>query len=447
MNIVLPVQKRLKHFEEEERVLNKEEAITEAKRCEMCENAPCESASPLGLPVRAFLRNLQDQHFDEAYRLVKIVNPFPKISSKICDAHALCEKGCKLDKKIQIRRLQRFICEQGKPPEQEKVKLLKKSIGIVGAGPAGLACAAELSKKGYFSTVYDALPYQGGHLTMRIPLYKLSKETCVEDLGKLPNVTYQQNTIVGKTVHLAELQQKHDAIFLALGANTPQVISIPGIEKGNVFLAHDLLMRVHHFQAHEKKHVPLKIGKHVVVLGSSEVALDTARTLRRLGTQVTLISEQDYSQITAHHESLKRAQEEEIQCILLTQVEKILGKKDVESVQCIQMMAQQTESGEVLLSPLEGSTFTIPCDQVYLALGQHSTIFSDPTVKIRKSRTGKPIVNEHLQTSEEGIFAGGEMRLGKVTLEETMADGKKAAQKIHLWLNNALQKEDDDDVL
>ena len=116
-------------------------------------------------------------------------------------------------------------------------------------------------------------------------------------------------------------------------------------------------------------------------------------------------------------------------------------------MQCIQMMAQQTESGEVLLSPLEGSTFTIPCDQVYLALGQHSTIFSDPTVKIRKSRTGKPIVNEHLQTSEEGIFAGGEMRLGKVTLEETMADGKKAAQKIHLWLNNALQKEDDDDVL
>ena len=443
----MPIQKRGKCFDEEERCFSKEEALKEAKRCKLCKDAPCEKGSPLGLPIIKLVEHIRSDKLDKAYAIVKEVNPFPKTSSKIIDAYQCSEKACKLESPIQIRRLQNYVTEHGKTPSEEKVKKIKKHIGIVGSGPAGLSCAAELSKKGYEVTVYEALAKQGGHLTISVPSYKLPRNVYAEEIAALNNVHFQNNVVVGKTIHLKELKNKHDAIFLALGVNTPQIFPFPGIEKGNVFTGHDLLMRLNHFKAHEGYDTPLKIGKNVVVLGGSELAVDTARSLRRLGANVSIIFEHGYNQMQAHHESLRRAQEENVQFIFLTQVEKLIGNKDVNGIECIQMMSHTTESGDNVLTPIDGGSFTIPCDQVYLATSQYPTIFSDPEIKIRKSRTGKPIVNQHLQTTEDGIFAGGEMRLGKVSLEETIADGKKGAKKIDLWLQNALKDEEINDEL
>src|SRR3989338_1809895 len=285
---LLQVAQRLKHFDEEERTYTKEEALKEANRCEQCKDAPCENGCPLQVPIKTFIKAVQDEQFDRALQLIKKQNPFPKICGRACEVHRDCVKACKLKHPVQIGKLERFVAEHGKNLSPEKIKKNKKKIAIVGAGPSGLSCASFLSQKGYNITVFEALPCKGGRLALRTPLYKLPRGIIDEEF-KSVQANFRHSVAIGKTLHIKELQKGYDAILLASGAGAPVIPSIEGVEKGNIFTAHDLLMRINHMNAHQVTENQIPIGEKIVVWGGSETAVETARTLRRLGGEVTLI--------------------------------------------------------------------------------------------------------------------------------------------------------------
>ena len=315
-----------------------------------------------------------------------------------------------------------------------------KKIAIIGSGPSSLTCASDLALKGYNVTIYEALHDTGGVLRYGIPEFRLPKNIVdqeVEYIKKL-GVEIKKNFVIGNTLSLEDLKQEYNAIFIGVGAGLPNFLKIEGETLPGVYSANEFLTRINLMKAYDfpNNQTPIKKEKQIVVIGGGNVAIDAARSAKRLGSDVTLIYRRGIEEMPARDEEIEHAKEEEINFELLTNPIKINGTEKVESIEVIKMqLTEPDESGRRSPVQIEGSEFQIPCQQVIVAIGQNPNPLLVKKTNLDQNEWGYLIVNEQMQTSDPKIFAGGDIIGGNATVIKAMGNGKIAAKAIDEQLN------------
>jgi len=440
-------EKRIKNFDEVNLGYNEEEAKQEASRCLQCENAKCVGGCPVSVDIPKFIRYIKDGKFYMAIKTIKRTNNLPGICGRVCPQEDQCEKACIMGIKnepINVGKLERFAADieerDVKAPEPHPDK---KKIAIIGSGPAGLTCAADLALIGHKVVIYEALHETGGVLRYGIPEFRLPKNIVDEEIDCIMalGVDIKKDMVIGRTYTLDELRKKYDAVFVGSGAGLPEFLGIKGESLNCVYTANEFLTRINLMKAYKfpEYSTPIKKGKKVVVIGGGNVAMDAARSARRLGADVTIIYRRSLDEMPARKEEIKHAQEEGIHFMLLTNPTSILGSEKVEGIECMQMMlGQNDESGRRKPVPIEDSDFAIECDQVIIAIGQGPNPLLTKSVNIEHNEKGYFMVDDNMMTSIPGVFAGGDITGGEegvgATVINAMGAGKRAAKAIDFWV-------------
>ncbi len=433
-------KKRIRNFDEVSLGFDKDEAIREAERCLQCKKPLCVEGCPVNINIPAFIEKIKEGHPESALDIIKRTNNLPAICGRVCPQETQCEEKCVLAKKgeaVNIGKLERFAAQSEKKQASEKPTKTEK-VAIIGSGPAGLACAADLLKIGYQVTIFEALHRPGGVLTYGIPPFRLPKEIVFKEIDNIVKMgaKLELNHLIGRSKDLKELLEEYQAAFIGCGAGLPVFMDIPGEHLNNVYSANEFLTRVNLMEAHlEKSPTPVKIGKETVVIGGGNVAMDAARTAKRLGSNVTIVYRRTETEMPARIEEVKHAKEEGIRFMMLTNPVEITGDKEVKGIRCVQMMlTEPDESGRRKPVAIDGSEFNITCDQVIVAIGQGSNPLIARSAKLKHDVKGNILVNQQLMTSVEGVFAGGDITGGNATVIQAMGDGKKAAKSIDMYL-------------
>jgi glutamate synthase (NADPH/NADH) small chain len=433
-------KKRITNFEEVNLGFTEEEAVEEASRCLNCKNPKCVDGCPVSIDIPGFIKKIKEKKFEQAAEVIKKTNNLPAVCGRVCPQEKQCEVECILDKKgapVNIGKLERFASEYDKESKKESLDK-KEKVAIVGAGPAGLTCAADLTALGYKVVIFEALHKPGGVLTYGIPEFRLPKDIVFKEIDNIikKGVEIKLNHLIGKTVEVQELLKEYKAVFIGCGAGLPRFMDIPGEHLNHVYSANEFLTRVNLMGAHlEHAPTPVKIGKKVIVVGGGNVAMDSARTARRLGADVTVVYRRTEKEMPARVEEVKHAKEEGIHFMMLTNPVEVTGEKEVNGIKCVQMMfTEPDESGRRKPVQIEGSEFDIKCDQLIMAIGQGSNPLIAKSTKLKHDVNGNIIVNEHLITSVEGVFAGGDIIGGNSTVIQAMGDGKRAAKAIDVFI-------------
>lgn len=396
----------------------------------------CEAACPIHQDAQGYVNLVGDGEYEEAVEVILKDNPLPSVCGRVC--FAPCEKECKrgeVDAPVSIRSLKRFAIDQVEDwalpkPDQER----EEKVAIVGSGPAGLSCAYDLRKKGYQTTIYEALPVAGGMLAVGIPEYRLPREILQKDIQKLEEmgVEIKLNHRVGKEVKLADIKNEYQAVFIACGAHQARRMNLPGEDLPEVMLGIEFLREGNSKRA-------LKLGEKVIVVGGGNSAIDAARMAKRVGAKdVTIAYRRSQVEMPAYQKDLEEALEEGINIEFLTNPTKILGDEQVEAVEFVRMeLGQPDESGRRRPIPIEGSEFTLPCDNLIISIGQSPDTNSlTDDLNLETTNQGNLIVDEiTLQTNIEGIFAGGDCVTGPDEVITAQAAGRKAAESIHRYIN------------
>jgi len=440
-------EKRIKNFDEVNFGYNEEEAKEEASRCLQCKDPKCIEGCPVNVDIPKFVRYIKEGKFYMAIKTIKRTNNLPGVCGRVCPQENQCEKECIMGIKnepINIGKLERFAADiedrDVKSPEPHHDK---KKIAIIGSGPAGLTCAADLAIMGHKVVIFEALHETGGVLRYGIPEFRLPKRIVdgeIDYIQKL-GVEIKKNAIIGRTLVLDELRKKFDAVFIGSGAGLPKFLGIRGESLNGVYSANEFLTRINLMKAYKfpEYSTPIKRGKKVVVVGGGNVAMDSARSAKRLGADVTIVYRRSLDEMPARKEEIKHTQEEGIHFMLLTNPIEILGTEKVEGMKCMQMMlGEADESGRRKPIPIEDSEFIIDCDQVIIAIGQGPNPLLTKTVNIAHNEKGYFIVDENMMTSIPGVFAGGDIIGGEegtgATVINAMGAGKKAAKAINEWV-------------
>ena len=418
-----------------------------AGTCEELVPAPCRNACPAGVDVPLYVSLIAEGRYDEALTVHREVNPFPAICGRICPA--FCERRCRrgeLDEALAVRHLKRFMAEQEthfwKPEMLEEAK--EESVGIVGGGPAGLTAALRLGQLGYKVTIYEAMPRLGGMMAYGIPDYRLPAHTLQQEIDSilsLDNVEARTGVRIGEDVTLDELKRTHNAVFLGLGATKGAKLNIPGESSEGVVSGVDFLRRVNLGES-----MPEYAGKRVAVIGGGDVVIDVSRSLLRLGAkEVHIIYRRRYEDMPAYPDEIEAAVHEGVQFHYLLAPLEILndGGKTI-GLRCQRLKLENDEKRPVFDTsarkqpfPVEESQFTLDLDMVIPAIGQvsatDSVIASESAIQLGRNNT---IVTDErtLATNEPGVFAGGDAALGAATVVQAIAQGNRAAQAIHLYL-------------
>ncbi len=448
-------EKRVKNFDEVNFGYSEEEVKEEASRCLQCKEPKCVEGCPVNVDIPKFIKYTKDGKFYMAIKTVKRTNNLPGICGRVCPQEDQCEKGCIMGIKneaINIGKLERFVADveekDFKAPEPHPDR---KKIAIIGSGPAGLTCAADLALMGHKVVIFEALHQAGGVLRYGIPEFRLPKNILDQEIDYIEKlgVNIKKNSIVGKLYSLDELRKKFDAVFIGVGAGLPRFLGIPGESLNGVYSANEFLTRVNLMKAYKfpEYSTPIKKGRKVVVIGGGNVAMDAARSAKRLGGDVTIVYRRSLDEMPARKEEIKHAQEEGIHFMLLTNPTKILGESKVEGIECMQMMLGEMDaSGRRKPLPMEDSEFRIDCDQVIIAIGQGPNPLLTKTVNIEHNEKGYFIVDENMMTSIPGVFAGGDIIGGEegsgATVINAMGAGKKAAKAIAFWVKQKKLVED-----
>lgn len=439
-------EKRVKNFEEVNFGYNEEEAGKEASRCLQCKDPPCVKGCPVNVDIPKFIRYIKEGKFYMAIKTVKRTNNLPGICGRVCPQENQCEKRCIMGVKnepINIGKLERFAADLKEEQKIADVEKSKKKIAIIGSGPAGLTCGADLALMGHKVVIFEALHEAGGVLRYGVPEFRLPKKIVNEEIGYILKlgVEIKKNAIIGRMYTLDELRKKFDAVFIGSGAGLPKFLGIRGESLNYVYSANEFLTRINLMKAHKfpEYRTPIKKGKKVIVVGGGNVAMDSARSARRLGADVTIVYRRSLNEMPARKEEIKHAQEEGIHFILLTNPVEILGDENVEGIKCVQMMlGEMDESGRRKPIPIEDSEFCIDCDQVVIAIGQGPNPLLTRTVNIEHNKKGHFIVDENMMTSIPGVFAGGDIIGGEegtgATVINAMGAGKRAAIAINDWV-------------
>ena len=443
---------RATNFEEVCLGYNKEEAMEEAARCLNCKNAKCIKGCPVSINIPAFVHEVKEGNFEEAYKVISQSSALPAVCGRVCPQETQCEGVCIRGVKgeaVSIGKLERFVAdwakENGIKPEAPAEKNGHK-IAVIGSGPSGLTCAGDLAKLGYDVTIFEALHQPGGVLVYGIPEFRLPKDKVVKEEVenvKSLGVKIETNVIIGKSTTIDELLEKggFEAVFIGSGAGLPMFMGIPGEVSNGVFSANEYLTRSNLMKAFREDYdTPIVHGKKVAVVGGGNVAMDAARTALRLGGDVHIVYRRSEAELPARVEEVHHAKEEGIVFNLLTNPKEILVDENdnVRGMVCVRMeLGEPDASGRRRPVEIPGSEFELEVDTVIMALGTSpNPLISSTTIGLDTNRRKCIIADETTgQTSKEGVFAGGDAVTGAATVILAMGAGKAAAKGIHDFLS------------
>lgn len=451
--VAMPEQEpdvRNKNFSEVALGYTKEMAMEEAARCLNCKHKPCMDGCPVNVPIPGFIEKVAEGDFDAAYEIITSENALPAICGRVCPQENQCEGKCVRGIKgepVAIGRLERFVADYhmaNAKPAEVNIEKNGKRVAIVGSGPAGITCAGELIKKGYDVTVFEALHKAGGVLSYGIPEFRLPKDLVAKEIETVEKlgVDIETNVIVGRSVTIDELmEQGYEAVFVGSGAGLPRFLNIPGENLLGVYSANEFLTRVNLMKAYKfpEAPTPVKVGKKVAVVGAGNVAMDAARTAKRLGAEeVYIVYRRSEEELPARAEEVHHAKEEGIIFKLLNNPCAIHGEDGwVTGIEVIkQELGEPDESGRRSPKPIEGSNYVIDVDTVVIAIGQSpNPLIRQTTPGLDTQKWGGIIVEEDtMKTSKDGVYAGGDTVTGAATVILAMGAGKKAAKAIDEYL-------------
>ncbi len=444
-----PAEERRKNFDEVALGYLKEDALAEASRCLSCKDPKCVEGCPVNVDIPGFIKLVCEENFEGAIDKIKATNALPAICGRVCPQESQCEARCVLEKKgqpVAIGRLERFCADYEREKGVKTPEVTSptgKKIAVVGSGPAGLTAAADLAKLGHKVTIFESLHKAGGVLSYGIPEFRLPKEIVrqeVEYIKKL-GVEVKPNYIIGRIKTLDELCDDFDAVFLGTGAGLPNFMGIEGENLNGVYSANEFLTRVNLMKAYDPEYdTMVRHGKHVVVVGGGNVAMDAARSALRLGAEeVSIVYRRGEDEMPARREEIEHAKEEGITFRLLTNPIRILGdeKFNVTGVECIKMeLGEPDKSGRRSPVPVEGSEFLVPADVVVIAIGTSpNPIIFKGSEGLEQNKRGTVVADDETgATSKCGVFAGGDVVTGAATVISAMGAGKKAAKAIDEYL-------------
>lgn len=450
----MPVQDakvRVTNFNEVALGYSAETAIAEAQRCLHCAKPRCVEGCPVHVDIPDFIAALAEGDFAESAKRLKTHTSLPAICGRVCPQENQCEGKCVLGIKgesVAIGRLERFVADWDRAQEHEAVALSEKNgkkVGVVGAGPAGLACAGDLAKMGYDVTVFEALHTPGGVLMYGIPEFRLPKDIVQHEINNIRDlgVKFEVDAIVGKLYDIEELRTEYgfDAFFVGTGAGLPHFMNLEGenlngIYSANEFLTRSNLMKAYQFPAAD---TPIKVGKRAAIIGGGNVAMDAARTALRLGAEESyIVYRRSKEEIPARAEELEHAIEEGVQLKLLSSPIKYIGdENDVVTGMVLQKyeLGEPDESGRRRPVAIEGETEEMAIDTVIVAIGQGpNPILTNSTEGLELNKRGNIVADEKGQTSLPYVFAGGDIVTGAATVIKAMGAGKDAAVAIDAYL-------------
>ena len=441
---------RATNFEEVCYGYNREEALLEASRCLNCKNPRCVAACPVNIKIPDFIKALQEEGEAAAAAVIAEDSSLPSICGRVCPQENQCEGACVLGIKgeaVAIGKLERYVGDwaldnvegEDVTPNPEAPK-----VAVVGSGPAGLACAADLAKMGYRVTIFEALHKFGGVLSYGIPEFRLPKDRIVarevEKVRRL-GVEMERDTIVGRTVDIDTLMDTEGfkAVFIGSGAGLPRFMNIPGENLNGVVSANEFLTRANLMKAYdEASDTPIFVGQRVVVVGGGNVAMDAVRTAKRLGAESVIVYRRSQAELPARREEVHNAIEEGIEFQMLTNPVEVLGDERgwVRGLRCVRMeLGEPDESGR--RSPVEvaGSEFDVECQTVIMALGTSpNPLIVSTTEGLESNRRGCLVATEEGATTRKGVFAGGDAVTGAATVILAMGAGRKAAAAIDKYI-------------
>ena len=436
---------RARNFDEVALGYTEEQAIDEAKRCLNCRNMPCVTGCPVRIHIPAFIAKVAEGDFEGAYRVISEASSLPAVCGRVCPQETQCESKCVRGIKgesVGIGRLERFVADYHMKHSEEKVAEPKKNghrVAVIGSGPASLACAGDLAKRGFDVTVFEALHTPGGVLVYGIPEFRLPKEIVRREIDGLRElgVDIECNMVIGKILSIDELEERgYEAVFIGTGAGLPKFMNIPGENLPGVLSANEFLTRVNLMKAYrEDSDTPIRRSSRVAVVGGGNVAMDAARCALRLGAkEVSIVYRRSEAELPARREEVEHAKEEGIVFRFLTNPTEILAGEDgtVGALKCVEMeLGEADASGRRRPVTKEGSDFVIKADTVIMALGTSpNPLIKSTTEGLETQKWGGIVADEHGLTSRENVYAGGDAVTGAATVILAMGAGKAAAQAI-----------------
>ena len=433
---------------------DEEQAVLEASRCLECRDAVCVKGCPVSVDIRGFIQALVQRDFAAAADRIRETNALPAICGRVCPQESQCELVCTMGKRFEpvaIGKLERFVAdwEASHRPvwERETARPRGDKVAVVGSGPGGLTCAAELARMGYAVTVFEALHALGGVLRYGIPAFRLPREVLDRELKLLDalGVETRTNFLVGRTATLDELMDEEGfrAVFLATGAGTPAFMGVPGESLSGALSANEFLTRVNLMGADRfpEQDTPLRLGREVAVVGGGNTALDAVRTARRLGAErAYLVYRRSRAEMPARKEEVQHAEEEGVEILFLKSPTAILGDERgrVRGLACQDMaLGEPDASGRRRPIPVPGSDHVLPVQTVISALGQRpNPIVQATTPGLAVAGNGTVTVDAEQRTSRAGVFAGGDLSRGGATVILAMRDGRQAAAAMDRYLRS-----------
>jgi glutamate synthase (NADPH/NADH) small chain len=445
-----PAEARVKNFDEVAMGYRLEDALLEAQRCLDCADQPCVRGCPVGIDIPGFVKKIEARNFHGAYDVITDTNLLPSVCGRVCPQENQCEGVCTVGESLEpvaIGRLERFVGDMAIAEGWANIPYIEPTrfkVGIVGSGPAGMACAADMAKAGCEVTVYEAFHEPGGVLKYGIPDFRLPNSVVDVEIGKLEKlgIRFECNTLVGRLFTVEQMlgEMGFHAVFIGTGAGYPSFMGIPGESLGGVLSANEWLTRCNLMRGRDfpRFDTPLQPGKRVAVIGAGNTAMDAMRVSLRVGAEkVSCIYRRSAAEAPARAEEIHHAQQEGIDFQWLTSPVELLGDtgKNVRAMRCERMeLGEPDASGRRRPVPVPGSAFEIECDMVVFAIGTNANPILGQTSGLKLDQRGYIATDEHLATSIAGVYAGGDIVTGAATVIQAMGAGRKAARGMKAWL-------------
>jgi len=445
---------RARNYNEVALGYTEEMALEEANRCIQCPKRPCVDGCPVNVDIPDFIEAIRENNMPEAVRILKTKNSLPGVCGRVCPQEVQCENLCTLSKRgapIAIGRLERYVADWGQSHDSKPNSLpdlppsTGRKVAVIGSGPAGLTCAADLAKLGHEVTIFEALHIAGGVLMYGIPEFRLPKHIVQfeVDYVKSLGVSINLDSVMGKLATVDELLKNgYDAVFLGTGAGLPMFMDIPGENLNGIYSANEFLTRVNLMKAYlfPEYDTPIKVGRRVAVIGGGNVAMDSARCALRLGAdKVYIVYRRSRAEMPARQEEAENAEEEGIIFKLLTNPKRFIGNDQgwVTAMECYEMeLGEPDSSGRRRPIVKEGSEFIIDIDVAVVALGTTpNPLISSTTKGLETTRFGTVVADEETgKTTKDMVWAGGDIVTGAATVISAMGAGKRAAASIDAYL-------------